>query len=61
VQEYCPPNHPYFRDGWFGGDARLLVVADDKNYDARELAHTCLNIWKDFLAQRGLLEKKDAF
>ena len=56
VQEYCPPGHPYFKDGWFGGDAKLMVVTDNKNYDVRELAHQCLEIWKGFLTKRGLNE-----
>jgi hypothetical protein len=56
VQEYCPSGNPYFKDGWFGGDAKLLVVTDDKNYDVRELAHQCLEIWKEFLTKRGLNE-----
>jgi hypothetical protein len=56
VQEYCPPGHPYLKDGWFGGDAKLTIVTDDKNYDMRELAHQCLGIWKVFLKQRELYE-----
>ena len=56
VQEHCPSGHLYFNDGWFGGDARLTVVTDDKNYDARELAHRCLEIWKVFLSKRGMSE-----
>jgi hypothetical protein len=53
VQEYCPPGHPFFNEGWFGGDAKLLVVTDDENYDARELAHQCLEIWRGFLTKRA--------
>lgn len=56
IQTYAPQNHPYFSPGWFGDDAKLLVVADDKNYDARELAFTCLNIWKEFLRGKNLLD-----
>lgn len=52
IQEYCPPR---FGGGWYGGDARLLVVADDKNYDAKELMYKCLNIWKEFLLAKGVL------
>ena len=55
AQEYCPPNNPLFRPGWFGEDARLLVITDNKNYDAMELAYTCLNIWKKFLQEKELL------
>ena len=54
LQEYCPPNNSYFRDGWYGEDAKLIVVTDEKNYDLRELAYQCLEIWKAFLKERGL-------
>lgn len=50
LQEFCP------KEGWFGGDAKLLVITDNKNYDLRELAHQCLEIWKAFLKQHELLE-----
>lgn len=55
AQEYCPPNNPLFRKGWFGGDARLIVITDNKNYDAMELAHTCLCIWQQFLKEKSLV------
>lgn len=49
LREYCPPNNEYFHGGYFGGDARLLIVGDDKNYEVRELAHTCLELWRAYL------------
>ena len=52
VQEYCPK---FTGGGWFGGDARLIVVTDEKNYDAKELMHKCLKIWKEFLLAKGVL------
>ncbi len=49
LREYCPPNSPYFRGGYCDGNARFLIVADDKNYEVRELAHTCLELWRGYL------------
>ncbi|WP_145930881.1 hypothetical protein [Acidihalobacter prosperus] len=60
VQEHCPQNGPLSGDGWFGGEAKLTVVADKRNYDARDLAYQCLEIWKAFVAQRKP-EDKNAF
>jgi hypothetical protein len=31
----------------------LIVVTDEKNYDLKELAYQCLEIWRAFLKERG--------
>ena len=53
IREYSPPNNPYCRPGYYGGDARLTIVADKRTYDVRELAHTCLETWRTYLKTVG--------
>jgi len=43
--------------GWFGQDKSetFVVLSSGQNYEARELAATCLEIWEHFLKSQNLL------
>ena len=62
IREYSPPNNLHFRPGYYGGDARLTIVADKRTYDVRELADTCIETWRTYLTTvrgRAILEAAD--